>query len=146
MIRSSPRRLTMLSVLVSLASLIAPATTLLAQAAVQTGTIAGRVQDERGEPVGNAQVYLHRPPIGTQCQANGMYVLTGVPVGEVTVLARMLGLQPDSGRVTVRAGERVTLDFTLHRDPLHLQTLIVTGTQVPRQNLAASVEIGRAHV
>jgi outer membrane receptor protein involved in Fe transport len=53
----------------------------------------------------------------------------------------MLGLQPDSARVTVRAGERVTLDFTLHRDPLQLQTLIVTGTQVPRQNLAASVAV-----
>jgi hypothetical protein len=85
MIRSSPRRLTLLSVLVPLSSLIVPATTLLAQTGVQTGTIAGRVQDERGQPAGNAQVYLRRPPIGTQCQANGIYVLTGVPVGEVTV-------------------------------------------------------------
>jgi iron complex outermembrane recepter protein len=136
-----PRRLTMLSVLVPLSSLLTSASTLMAQAPVQAGTIAGRVLDERGAPIGNAQVYLHRPRIATECRPNGRYILTNVPAGEVTVLARMLGFQPDSATVTVRAGDRVTHDFTLRRDPLQLQTLIVTGTQVPRQNLAASVAV-----
>jgi iron complex outermembrane recepter protein len=136
-----PRRLTMLSVLVPLSSLLTSASTLVAQAPVQAGTIAGRVLDERGAPIGNAQVYLHRPRIATECRPNGRYILTNVPAGEVTVLARMLGFQPDSATVTVRAGDRVTHDFTLRRDPLQLQTLIVTGTQVPRQNLAASVAV-----
>ena len=39
------------------------------------------------------------------------------------------------------AGQRTTQDFTLRRDPLQLQTMVVTGTQSPRVNLDASVAV-----
>jgi iron complex outermembrane recepter protein len=131
----------MLRVVLPLPALLTAVPSLLAQTPVETGTIAGRVLDDRGSPVGSAQVYLQRPRVATECQSNGMYVLAGVPTGAVTVLVRMLGFRPDSASVTVEAGARVALDFTLHRDALQLQTLVVTGTQVPRQNLAASVAV-----
>lgn len=141
MIRNSARPPTLPVLLVFLGSLLESAATLLAQAPAQTGTIVGRILDERGAPVANAQVYLQRPAIATESRPNGAYVLTAVPAGEVKVLARMLGFQPDSTTVALRAGDRLTLGFTLRRDPLRLQTLIVTGTPVPRQNLAASVAV-----
>ena len=109
--------------------------------AVPTGSISGTVLDERGAPVGGAQVYLAALAMSTETHPNGGYVLTGVPEGERTLLARLLGFQPDSARVAVKPGQRAVVDFTLRRDALQLQALVVTGTQVPRQNLDASVAV-----
>lgn len=79
------------------------------------------------------------PAIGTQTGTNGNYSLTRVPAGSQTLRGRMLGFRPDSAGVTVEAGGTTSHDFTLGRDPLQLTEMMVTGTQTPRQNLAASV-------
>ena len=110
-------------------------------AAAQTGTVTGRVEDERGAGISGAQVFLVRPAIGTQTGADGSYSLRQVPAGTQTVGVRMVGFRPDSASVTVESGATATQDFTLSRDPLQLQEMIVTGTQSPRQNLAASVAV-----
>jgi len=107
----------------------------------QTGTIAGKVVDDRGAGVSGAQVFLTRPAIGTQTRGDGGYLLTRVPVGPQVLHVRMLGFRPDSASVTVTAGQQASQDFTLTRDPLQLQALVVTGTQSPRMNLDASVAV-----
>ncbi len=112
-----------------------------AQDAAQTGTIRGRVVDQGGVGIVGAQVFLVRPAIGTQTGSDGNYVLQRVPAGTHTVGVRMLGFRPDSASVTVEAGGEATQDFSLGRDPLQLQEMVVTGTQSPRQNLAASVAV-----
>jgi iron complex outermembrane receptor protein len=112
-----------------------------AQDAAQTGTISGKVVDESGAPVASAQISLRRQAIGTQSRTNGEYVLAGVPAGTQTVQVRLVGFRPDSATVTVTAGQTVTQDFTLTRNPLQLQALVVTGTQTPRMNLDASVAV-----
>jgi outer membrane receptor protein involved in Fe transport len=43
--------------------------------------------------------------------------------------------------VEVAGGQRTIQNFTLRRDPLQLQTMVVTGTQSPRMNLDASVAV-----
>ena len=113
----------------------------LAQEAAQTGSVSGRVVDEEGAPIAGAQVFLIRPAIGTQSRADGGYVLSQVPLGTQILRARMLGFQPESTSVTIAAGQQATQDFTLSRDPLQLQTMVVTGTQSPRMNLDASVAV-----
>ncbi|HEX2219961.1 MAG TPA: TonB-dependent receptor [Gemmatimonadales bacterium] len=112
-----------------------------AQDAGQTGTVTGRVVDERGAGISGAQVFLVQPPIGTQTGTEGNYTLQRVPAGTHRLAVRMLGFRPDSVSVTVEAGGTVTQNFTMARDPLQLQEMVVTGTQAPRQNLAASVAV-----
>jgi iron complex outermembrane receptor protein len=106
-----------------------------------TGTIAGRVVDEEGVGVAGAQIYIVRPAVSTQTRNNGEYVLTRVPAGTHTLNARLLGYRPEATSVTVSANGRATQNFTLQRDPLQLQTMVVTGTQSPRMNLEASVAV-----
>ncbi len=115
--------------------------TAIAQEAAQTGTISGKVTDENGAAIGSAQVSVRRPPLGAQTGSNGEYVLDNVPAGSQMIQVRMLGFRPDSATVTVVAGQTVTHDFTLLRNPLQLQTMVVTGTQTPRLNLDASVAV-----
>lgn len=110
----------------------------IAQEAAPTGSIGGRIVDEQGAPIAGAQVFLIRPAIATATRTDGGYLLSRVPVGAQILRARLLGFRPDSASVTVTADQQVTQDFTLRRDPLQLQTLVVTGTQSPRMNLDAS--------
>jgi outer membrane receptor protein involved in Fe transport len=79
--------------------------------------------------------------LGTQTRSNGEYVLPRVPVGRHSLQGRLLGYRPESVSVEVGAGQRTIQNFTLRRDPLQLQTMIVTGTQSPRMNLDASVAV-----
>ena len=97
--------------------------------------------DEQGAPIAGAQVGVQGTTAGAQTGTNGEYVILRVPVGAQTVRARMVGFRPDSASVTVAPDQRASQDFTLQRDPLQLQTLVVTGTQTPRMNLDASVAV-----
>src|SRR5919109_790215 len=113
---------------------------LAAQGTPQTGTVTGRVVDDAGAAVAGAQVFISAS-VATLTRANGEYVLNRAPVGTQILRARYLGMRPDSASVTVSANRTTTHDFTLRRDPLQLQTLVVTGTQSPRMNLDASVAV-----
>jgi iron complex outermembrane recepter protein len=119
---------------------IARPSTAVAQG-TQTGSISGKVVDEKGVPIAGAQVGVQGTTAGAQTGTNGEYVIERVPEGAQTVRARMVGFTPDSASITISAGQRASQDFTLQRNPLQLQTLVVTGTQTPRMNLDASVAV-----
>jgi outer membrane receptor protein involved in Fe transport len=112
-----------------------------ARAQDQTGSIGGRVLDDQGAPLVGAQVAIPGSTIGTQTRSNGEFVLPRVPVGSHSLQARYLGFRPEAATIQVTAGQRTTQDFTLRRDPLQLQTMVVTGTSSPRMNLDASVAV-----
>jgi iron complex outermembrane receptor protein len=113
----------------------------VAQQPAGTGVVSGKVTDENGAGVSGAQVFLVSPAISTTAGSTGNYTLAKVPAGTQTVHVRMLGFRADSATVDVADGSTATHDFTLRRDPLQLQTMVVTGTQSPRTNLAASVAV-----
>jgi outer membrane receptor protein involved in Fe transport len=109
------------------------------QPAAQAGSVAGRVTDEAGAAVVGADVLIEQTTIGSRTRADGEYVIERVPAGQQSVRVRMIGFRSQAVAVTVTAGQRATLDFSLRRDPLQLQEMVVTGTQTPRMNIEASV-------
>ena len=113
----------------------------VAQGTAPTGSIGGKVVDDKGAPVAGAQIGVQGTTAGAQTGSSGEYVIDRVPAGAQTVRVRMVGFKPDSASVTVTEGQRLSQDFTLQRNPLQLQTLVVTGTQTPRMNLDASVAV-----
>jgi outer membrane receptor protein involved in Fe transport len=115
--------------------------TAAAQVGEQTGSVGGRVVDDQGAPLAGAQVAIPGSTLGTQTRANGEYVLPRVPAGSYSLQGRLLGYRPESATIQVTAGQRTVQNFTLRRDPLQLQTMVVTGTQSPRMNLDASVAV-----
>jgi outer membrane receptor protein involved in Fe transport len=139
--RLSVNRLAAMAVAALLSLPVVRPTAVAAQGAAQTGSVAGKVTDDKGAPVAGAQVGIQGTTVGAQTSATGDYQLARVPVGAQTVRVRMVGFRPDSASVTVAEGERASHDFTLQRNPLQLQTLVVTGTQTPRMNLDASVAV-----
>ena len=136
-------RLLHLSRLVTLAlaaALVAPLASAAGQEpAAQTGSIAGRVTDDAGQPIVGADVLIEQTTISSRTRADGEYVIERLPAGQQSVRVRMIGFRSQAVGVTVTAGQRATQDFSLRRDPLQLQEMVVTGTQSPRMNIEASV-------
>jgi outer membrane receptor protein involved in Fe transport len=118
-----------------------PAASALAQGAGQTGTVTGHVTAQEGGPLGNVQVFIDGTNLGALTDASGAYEISSVPAGTRLLRARIIGYRSQADSITVTAGQTTTHDFTLVRDPLQLQQVVVTGTQTPRMNIEASVAI-----
>ena len=78
-----------------LASLLTLMLVPAALAAQQTGRIVGRiVESGQGAPIAGAQVQITGTDIHTVSAIDGRYTLQNVPVGPVSITARMLGYAP----------------------------------------------------
>src|SRR2546422_977570 len=109
-----------------------------AQVAGPTGSVAGRVTDERRAAVAGAQITLDQGGKGAVSSADGSYLIEAVSSGAHTVRVRLIGYRSQTASVTVSAGQRATHDFTLATDPLNLEAVVVTGTETPRTKLETS--------
>ena len=127
----------------AIAALLCLAVTSVPAAAQQTGggTVAGKVTDEGGAAVSGADVAIEGTRLSAQTGGTGEYVIDNVPAGSQTVRVRMIGFRSQTSTVSVTEGGRATADISLARDPLQLQTMVVTATQTPRTNLDASVAV-----
>src|SRR5829696_6822015 len=80
-----------------------------------TGTIAGRVLDEQKAAVPGATIAAKNDSTGFSrnevSDTEGIYRITGLPVGNYTVSIEMSGFQPQKRAVTVNVSETVTTDF-----------------------------------
>ena len=97
--------------------------------AQSTGNIRGRVTEAattRG--VASVQVFVLGTSKGTLTNSNGDYAITGVNVGEVTVIANIIGYNSQQKRVTVTSGATTPVDFSLVQSTVALDEIIVTGT------------------
>jgi TonB-linked SusC/RagA family outer membrane protein len=113
-------------------------------ASAQTGSVVGRVTDQQtGEPIAAAQVFVADLELGALTQQNGSYLLVNVPTGEHTVTVQLIGYSDASQVVTVTEGGTAVLDFRIAEEALQLQEVIVTGTAggSARRALGNSIEV-----
>jgi len=79
----------------------------------QTGTVAGIVKDEKGEPlVGAAVIYRKDVTIGALSDEKGRYTLD-LPVGSCRLVCRFTGMINDTFSVVIEANKEIRLDITL---------------------------------
>ena len=86
-----------------------------ARAQQTTGTIAGRVLDEQKAAVPGATVTAKNSSTGFArsevSDVEGLYRITGLPVGSYTLSIELAGFQPQSRTVQVTVSETLTADF-----------------------------------
>jgi TonB-linked SusC/RagA family outer membrane protein len=120
------RRLTTAFALVALGS-IATSEALAQNAAIFTG----RITTAAGQPLGGANVGVPALGVGGVADAEGRYTFTvdvsGRTGRSVEVVARSIGYKPKRLPITLQAG-RVEHNFSLERDVLNLEEVVVTGT------------------
>src|SRR5437867_12613326 len=89
-----------------------------------TGTIRGHVTDgATQQPLSGVTVAVGSR--GALTQADGRYVITGVPAGTDTLRTRMIGYASAKQFVTVVRGDKVVLDFALSPLEVGLSYVVV---------------------
>ena len=104
-----------------------------------TGTIRGRVSDAATQqPLSAVTVTVGSRAALTQ--ADGRYVITGVPAGTDSARARMIGYAPAAQAVTVVGGDTVVVDLALRAQAVRLSEVVVVGYGEQRAgNITGSV-------
>jgi TonB-linked SusC/RagA family outer membrane protein len=112
----------------AIAAAIVPVS-LLAQ---ESATITGRITNTAGEPENVVTIRINELNVGTTTAADGSYRLT-VPAARirpgqtVQLTAARVGLATQSRTVTLNPGANLVQNFTMDRDALMLDALVVTG-------------------
>jgi TonB-linked SusC/RagA family outer membrane protein len=106
-------------------------------ASAQTAVFSGRVTSEAGQPLGGASVGI--------ADAEGRYTFT-IDVASrsgrtANVVARYIGYKPKRLPVTLSSG-RVEHNFTLEKDVLSLEEVVVTGTSEATSQKKATFSVG----
>jgi len=91
-----------------------------------TGTIIGSIKTSDGISAEAVEVSI-KGIANTTADKNGAYILKNVPAGTYTVTARLVGLTPSSGQVTVAAGITATLNLSLKASNQQLKEVVVSG-------------------
>jgi hypothetical protein len=119
------------------------ASTLLAQGS--TGKIEGRVRDQAGAPIANAQVFIVGTAFNALTNPQGYYFINNVPAGTISVRAAFIGYKSTQvDGVKVLAGQTGTVDVQLEQTAVEIQEItVVSQTQplVPRDEVTTKQRI-----
>ncbi len=111
-----------------------------ALAMAQSGSVAGTVKDEKGQPMPAATVQLQGTRKGAISDRAGQFNIDNVAPGTYTVQATFVGFATQKQTVVVSAGA-AKADFVLAEDALEMETVVITGSFDPRTKLESSVAI-----
>ena len=114
------------------------------QAQGSTGKIEGRVRDQNGAPINNAQISLVGTAFSALSNAQGYYFMNNVPAGTVTVHAAFIGYRAvNVTGVKVLGGQTLTQDITMEASTVVLETINVVSTQplVPRDEVTTKQRV-----
>lgn len=122
------------------AALIALGMASPASAQTAQGIVSGVARDSsNGQPVAAAQVTIVGTTIGALSNAEGRYIIRGVPAGPVVVRALRVGYSETRQSATVVAGQTTNVDLTLRPVPVSLSAVVSTATGDRRR-----VEVGNS--
>lgn len=111
-----------------------------AYAQATTGSISGRVTDEKSEGVPGATVLMEGSNLGSSTNVDGTYSLQNVPAGVHTLVVSFVGYNTVRRPVTVVAGQNVVLNAGLTENTTQLAEAVVVGYGTQRrQDVTGSV-------
>jgi TonB-linked SusC/RagA family outer membrane protein len=102
--------------------------------ALAQGTVQGLVTDQATmRPLNAVQVFIGELDLGTLSDTRGQFQIMGIPAGEYTVQAQLIGYAMASQTVTITVGGAATVTFDLRSQAIDLEEIVVTGTGAPAQ-------------
>ncbi len=93
------------------------------------GQIDGVVQTEGGVPLAYVNVIVANTSLGTVSSTTGRFSMVGVPSGEHTVVASLVGFRNARREVIVEANAVSRIAIVLQPETTALPTIVVTGTR-----------------
>ncbi|MDN3676100.1 TonB-dependent receptor [Flavobacterium paronense] len=105
----------------------------------QSSSLSGKVTDSKGEAIAGANVVINNAGKSTATNADGIYSISGLSDGPVTVTVSYIGAASQNQTATISG--TTTLDFQLQDDSKQLEEVVVTGVVNPRAKIKSSVSI-----
>jgi outer membrane receptor for ferrienterochelin and colicins len=97
-----------------------------------TGIIQGIVIDaETHKPLPGVNIFVEHTTIGAATDRDGIYLITKIPVGEVHLVASMMGYKLERKIIEVVSGQKIRVDFELKSTILEMGAIVITGTATP---------------
>ncbi|WP_259016531.1 TonB-dependent receptor [Emticicia fluvialis] len=93
----------------------------------QNGTVKGRVITSDGKAAEFVNVILKGTNKGTLTDTLGNYQISQVKAGDYTAQVSFIGLKAETRKFSMKAGETVTLDFTMDINANQLQEVVVAA-------------------
>jgi outer membrane receptor protein involved in Fe transport len=116
--------------------------------AAQTGKVEGRVRDQAGAPIANAQVTIVGTAFSALTNPQGYYFINNVPAGTVALRASFIGYKrTEVTGVRVLAGQTITQDIQIEASPVVIEELTVVAAEnplVPRDEVTTKQRIDGA--
>jgi len=110
--------------------IILPIKLILGQANNNYGALAGTISDiNTGTPLPGANITLIRTLMGASSDLEGNFAVNRIPAGQYNVKASMMGYKSKTIAVTIRSGEKASIDFKLEETIIESPTLIVTASK-----------------
>lgn len=98
----------------------------------------GDVQSH-GEHVPFVSIFLEGTSVGTTTDNTGHYILTNLPVGKHTLVAKTLGYKVARKIITVESGRSQEINFVLEEEHMALNQVVVTGTKTFKRQIESPV-------
>lgn len=92
-----------------------------------------------GEHVPFVSIFLEGTSIGTTTDNTGHYILTNLPVGKHTLIAKTLGYKVARKTITVESGKSQEINFVLEEEHMALNQVVVTGTKTFKRQVESPV-------
>ena len=93
-----------------------------------TGKVSGRVLDKKRQPLPGANVAIPAARLGAASDADGRFVIIGIPAGTYEVKVHLLGYGPVAVQdVRISADNTTGLDVELTEAPLMLKEVVVSA-------------------
>ncbi|MCK3683639.1 TonB-dependent receptor [Maribellus sp. YY47] len=92
-----------------------------------------------GEHIPFVNIFLENTRFGTTTDVTGHYMLVDLPVGEYTLVAKMVGYKQKKQKVVLKAGETLEVKFDLEEDVIHMDEVVITGTKTFKRQTESAV-------
>ncbi len=109
----------------------------------QSGSISGTItDDETGEVLPGANVFIQQLERGASTNAEGTFVIEDVPAGTYTVRASFIGYRQFTQRVEV-GNSRVTLNIALQPAQVGLDEIVVSGIASETSRAVSQISVSK---
>ncbi|TLP81468.1 TonB-dependent receptor [Maribacter sp. ACAM166] len=94
-------------------------------------SIYGQINDELGQPISGASVFLEGTQLGAQSDFNGTYEISSVTPGSYNIIVKYLGFEPQTKfNIIVRSKGTPAYNFTLKEATQQLDEVVVSNANI----------------
>ena len=93
----------------------------------------------QGEHIPFVNIFLEGTTYGTATDVTGHYMMVDLPVGEYTIVAKMVGYKEQKKQVILIAGETVEVKFDLEEEVIRMDEVVITGTKTFKRQTESAV-------